>query len=154
MYSEPCQTCKMKRFARIVDSVQPFTIFAKLSILDTWQKSEYDSACKVASEALWSQSTLNLCGLGKRGIVSIFYLSTPPSPFLLMLPLHFSAFPENTGNNWNKGTAQKMKFCIKAYFSKCVQICRKLANLYTFNEEKLNAKLHFLSSGSTVAKHY
>ena len=41
-------------------------------------------------------------------------------------------------------TAQKMKFSIKDFFSKCDQIRRKL--LVTFTEEILNGKLHFLCS--------
>ena len=52
--------------------------------------------------------------------------------------------------NWNisenihcvKYTAQKMKFSIKDFFSKCDQIRRKL--LVTFTEEILNGNLHFL----------
>ena len=32
--SEPCQTTKKKRFAKIVNGFQPSTIFAKRSILD------------------------------------------------------------------------------------------------------------------------
>ena len=39
-------------------------------------------------------------------------------------------------------TAQKIKFSIKDFFSKCDQIRRKL--LVTFTEEILNGKLHFL----------
>ena len=39
-------------------------------------------------------------------------------------------------------TAQKMKFSIKHFFSKCVQIRRN----FTFTEEILNGKLHFLCS--------
>ena len=40
-------------------------------------------------------------------------------------------------------TAQKMKFYIKGFFSKCDQIRRKLV---TFAEEIFNGKLHFLCS--------
>ena len=39
--------------------------------------------------------------------------------------------------------AQKMKFSIKDFFSKCDQIHRKLV---TFTEEALHGKLHFLCS--------
>ena len=39
-------------------------------------------------------------------------------------------------------TAQKMKFSIKDFFSKCDQI----PDLVTFTEEILNGKLHFLCS--------
>ena len=50
-YSEPCQTSKMERFAKIFNGWKPFaekvkgwrpsTIFAKISILDAWYGSEY-----------------------------------------------------------------------------------------------------------------
>ena len=40
-------------------------------------------------------------------------------------------------------TAQKMKFSIKDFFSKCDQFP---ANLITFTEEILNGNLHFLCS--------
>ena len=43
-------------------------------------------------------------------------------------------------------TAQKMKFSIKDFFSKCDQIRRKTADLVTFTEQILNDKLHFLCS--------
>ena len=33
-YSEPFQTSKMERFGKIVNNLQPLTIFAKRSILD------------------------------------------------------------------------------------------------------------------------
>ena len=39
-------------------------------------------------------------------------------------------------------TAQKMKFSIKGFFSKCGQIL----NVVTFTEEILNGKLHLLCS--------
>ena len=39
-----CQTSKMKCFAKIVNGWKPLTIFAKRSILDTYQGSEYASA--------------------------------------------------------------------------------------------------------------
>ena len=42
-YSEPSQTSKMDSFAKIVNGVQPLIIFAKHSILDVWQGSEYAS---------------------------------------------------------------------------------------------------------------
>ena len=41
MYSEPYQTSKMERFARVVNAFKPLTIFAERSILDVWQGSEY-----------------------------------------------------------------------------------------------------------------
>ena len=43
-------------------------------------------------------------------------------------------------------TAQKMKFSIKDFFSKCDQIP---ADLVTFTEEILNGKLHFLCDDYT-----
>ena len=39
-YSEPCQTVKMDRFAKIVNGFKPFTIFVKRSVLDAGQGSE------------------------------------------------------------------------------------------------------------------
>ena len=41
--SESCQTSKMEFFAKIVKNYKPFNIFAKTSILDIWQASEYAS---------------------------------------------------------------------------------------------------------------
>ena len=35
-YSEPCQTCKMERFTKIVNGFYPLTIFSKHSIFDVW----------------------------------------------------------------------------------------------------------------------
>ena len=53
----------------------------------------------------------------------------------------------------NKSTAQKMKFSIKDFFSKCDQIRRKLrmwSHLLKKSEEILNGKLHCLcSAGNT-----
>ena len=43
-------------------------------------------------------------------------------------------------------TAQKMKFSIKNFFSKCDQIHSLTAGLVTFTEEILHRKLHFLCS--------
>ena len=40
-YSEPFQTSKMERFGKIVNNLQPLTIFAKRSILDIWEGCEY-----------------------------------------------------------------------------------------------------------------
>ena len=40
-------------------------------------------------------------------------------------------------------TAQKMKFSIEDFFSKCDQICNFPADLVTFTEEIVNGKLHF-----------
>ena len=42
-------------------------------------------------------------------------------------------------------TAQKMKFLIKDFLSKCDQIAVTV-DLVTFTEEILNGKFHFLSS--------
>ena len=41
-YSEPCQTAKTELFAKVVNW-KPLIIFAKASILDVWQDSEYAS---------------------------------------------------------------------------------------------------------------
>ena len=40
-YSEHCQTSKMERSAKITNSFLPLTVFAKRSVLDVWQDSEY-----------------------------------------------------------------------------------------------------------------
>ena len=42
-FTEPRRTSKMKRFAKIVNNWKPLTFFAKRSILDVWQGSEYTS---------------------------------------------------------------------------------------------------------------
>ena len=39
--SEPCQLSKMKCFTKMLNGFQPLSIFAKRSILDVWQGSEY-----------------------------------------------------------------------------------------------------------------
>ena len=44
VYSEGCQPSKVEFFGDVVNSFQPLTIFAKRSILDVWQGSEYASA--------------------------------------------------------------------------------------------------------------
>ena len=46
-YSEPCQISKIVRFAKIVNSFQSLTIFAKRSILDVSQGSEYSSETEI-----------------------------------------------------------------------------------------------------------
>ena len=43
LYSQPSQIFKMELFAKIVNTWKPLTIFAKNSILDIWQGSEYVS---------------------------------------------------------------------------------------------------------------
>ena len=48
-------------------------------------------------------------------------------------------------NKKDKSTAQKLKFFIKDFFSKCDQI-RSTADLVTLTEEILNEKNHFLRS--------
>ena len=44
VYWEPCQTSKMEVFAKIVNRLQPLTIFGESSILDFWQGSKYPFA--------------------------------------------------------------------------------------------------------------
>ena len=46
-----------------------------------------------------------------------------------------------------------MKFSIKGFFSKYVQIHRKSADLVPFTEEILNGKLHFLYCDMKNKKH-
>ena len=48
-----------------------------------------------------------------------------------------------------KDSAQKMKFSIMDFFSKCDKI-RRLADLVTFTEDILNGTLHFLCSESYI----
>ena len=43
-YSEQCQTSKMEDFEKIVEGFELLTIFAKCSILNVWQGSDYVSA--------------------------------------------------------------------------------------------------------------
>ena len=50
-HSEPCQASKMERFAKIINDQRPLTIFAKRSILDVFQSSEYASA--FSHKMLW-----------------------------------------------------------------------------------------------------
>ena len=38
--SEPCQTSKIKHFAKIINGLFLLTIFTKRTILDVWQGSE------------------------------------------------------------------------------------------------------------------
>ena len=40
---EPCQTSKMKCLTKKVNGFQPLSIYAKNSILDIWQGSDYVS---------------------------------------------------------------------------------------------------------------
>ena len=44
VYPGPCQTSKMKRFVKTVNSFWPLAITAKHSILDIWQGYEYPPA--------------------------------------------------------------------------------------------------------------
>ena len=41
-YSVSCQTSKMEHFARIVNWLRPFLVFAKSSVLDAWQGSSWN----------------------------------------------------------------------------------------------------------------
>ena len=51
---------------------------------------------------------------------------------------------------FNKRTAQKMKFSVKDFFSKCDQFP---ADLVTFTEKIFNGKLHFLCGDVFTACH-
>ena len=58
-YTEPCKVSVMEHFAKIVTSFQLLTIFAKRSILDVSQRSEYAFAnrdCKWGYGARWTNS--------------------------------------------------------------------------------------------------
>ena len=50
--------------------------------------------------------------------------------------------------------AQKMKFSIKDFFSKCDQIRKKSADLVTFTEKIFNRKLYFLFILGVIADAY
>ena len=41
VYTKPCQIFKKKCFAKIINGFLPLSIFAKRSILDIWEGSEY-----------------------------------------------------------------------------------------------------------------
>ena len=41
VYSKPCQTSKMERFAKIFNDFYPLTFFAKRTILDIGEVCEY-----------------------------------------------------------------------------------------------------------------
>ena len=43
-YSEHCKTSKMERLEKIIEDFEPLTFFAKRSILNVWQGSEYAPA--------------------------------------------------------------------------------------------------------------
>ena len=48
-YSKTCQTSKMKLFVNMVNDYKPLNIFAKSSMLDVWQGSEYASGIHLVS---------------------------------------------------------------------------------------------------------
>ena len=56
----------------------------------------------------------------------------------------------DTALNMAEYIAQKMKFSVKDFFSKCDQI---RSFLKKFTEEILNGKLHFLCSGTFILQH-
>ena len=43
VYSQPCETSKMERFAKIVHGWKQLTVLAKCAIIDVWQGFEYAS---------------------------------------------------------------------------------------------------------------
>ena len=45
-YSKPNRTSKMERFTKIVNGLNPLTVFAKSFVLDVWQGSEFASDLK------------------------------------------------------------------------------------------------------------
>ena len=72
-YSEPCQISKMECFSKIVKGCLSLTIFAKCSILDVWQGSEYATDtgklfwCLVSVDEIISRNT-------KRGWATNWFL--------------------------------------------------------------------------------
>ena len=73
---------------------------------------------------------------------NLFKICLTPPYCLHVTVLKLYGYPPHT---WY--TAQKMKFSIKDYFSKCDQIRKKLWT-WLQTEEILNGKLHFLCSGT------
>ena len=59
-YSEPCQTSKMERFAKIFNSLKPLTISAKRTILDIWQSSKYDTVNVVQISLDWQWNVIDI----------------------------------------------------------------------------------------------
>ena len=63
-YSEPCQTSKMGHFAEMVNDWKLLRNFAKRSILDIWQGSEFASAINLwdlsVSEKISDQKVLEI----------------------------------------------------------------------------------------------
>ena len=58
------------------------------------------------------------------------------------------------GKRWGKMiTAQKMKFFVKDFFSKCNQIAEN-CEFFTFTEEILNGKHHFLCIELWICQEY
>ena len=57
-YSEPCQTSKMEVFEKITNGFSFLVIFAKSSILDVWQDSEFASKASNNSRRKLHQSCL------------------------------------------------------------------------------------------------
>ena len=55
-YSGPSQVSKMECFAKIVNSWKSLTIFAKRSILDAWQGSEYAPGRQVKANVLYCEN--------------------------------------------------------------------------------------------------
>ena len=51
-YSEPYLTSKMERFAKIVNSFQPLTIFAKRYMSDVGQGPEYASVFQIKCQSV------------------------------------------------------------------------------------------------------
>ena len=62
-YSESFEISKIKFFVKIVNGFQPFIIFAKNSILDVWQRSEYASDSRHYYNS-WYVLTLKHCYIG------------------------------------------------------------------------------------------
>ena len=53
-YSEPSQTSKMELCVKLVNSLQPLTLFLKNSILDVWLGCEYASIrCAENGDVNW-----------------------------------------------------------------------------------------------------
>ena len=67
----------------------------------------------------------------------------PNSLFTLGILVSLCDFKEVATYISRQCTAQKTKFSIKDFFSKCDQIRRFFADLVTFTEEILNGKLCF-----------
>ena len=130
-YSEPCQTSKMERFAKIVNGKKPLTIFAERSVLDVWH--DFESASERENLASSSQvlSGFKLKVFSNNSLFcfdsSHYWECLAESYFMKgSYTSALRAFTKAVEVSFFRITAQKMKFSVKDFFSKCDQIRMKL----------------------------